>query len=114
MLKQFFLAVLMIVVALAGVPTFSLAAPANGKAMMAMENCDCPSGKSMNDMPCHEDGGCLPSLDCFIHCSMVPPLAMNPLPLRIPAMLPHKPVLFADTGGRLLSSTYPPYRPPQA
>ena len=113
MLKQFFLAMLMIAVALMGVPTVGFAHSAQGKGMMAMENCDCPPGKSMNDMPCHQDGGCPPSLGCFIHCSTVPPLATQVTPLRTTAMRLPEPMLFADTGGRLLSSTYPPYRPPQ-
>ena len=113
MLKQVLFAVLMIAVALMGVPTVGFAASALGKGMKAMENCDCPPGKSMIDMPCHQDG-CPPSLDCFIHCSTVPPLATQVTPLRITAMTLPKPELFADTGGSLPSSTYPPYRPPQA
>ena len=113
MLKQFFLALLMIAVALMGAPTVGFAASAQGKGTMAMENCDCPPGKSMIDMPCHQDG-CPPSLDCFIHCSTVPPLATQATPLLIPAVALPESVLLADTGGRLPSSTYPPYRPPQA
>ena len=115
MLKQVLFAVLMIAVALMGVPTASFAAHASGKAMTAMENCDCPPGMGKVDRPCHDDASCPPSVDCLLHCSVAPPLATQATPLRVAALLPtSQPVVFTDSGGRLLSSTYPPYRPPQA
>ena len=112
MLKNLFVMVLMVAVAFMGLPTASFAASNHGKPAMTMENCDCPPGKSMNDMPCHQDGGCPPSLDCLTHCSVAPPLATPAMPLRMLALLPQQPALFVDSPGKLISSTYPPYRPP--
>jgi hypothetical protein len=92
------------------VPSVSVAA--HGKSTMAMEHCDCPPGKSTNEAPCNQDGGC--SLDCLTHCGMTVPLATAIQPMRTLGYVPQRPALLHDSPGIFLSSIYPPYRPPQA
>jgi hypothetical protein len=112
MLKQLVVLVLIVAVAVLGVPTASFVVQHHDSAAMAgMENCDCPPGKA-GDMPCH-DNGCPPSMECLSHCNMTPPLATTAGFVRIAHLVTQRPMLFADSPGRLLSSSYPPYRPPQ-
>ena len=113
MLKQLMVLVLIAAVAGLGLPTASFAIQHHASAAMAgMENCDCPPSKSTGDMPCHDDG-CPPSIECLSHCSVAPPLATTAGFVRIAHPVTQQPVLFSESPGRLLSSSYPPYRPPQ-
>ena len=113
MLKQLTVLVLIVAVAVLGLPTASFSVQHHDSAAMAgMENCDCPPGKSTGDMPCHENV-CPPSMGCLSHCSVAPPLATTAGFVRIAQPVTQQPVMFAYSPGRLLSSSYPPYRPPQ-
>ena len=113
MLKQLMVLVLIVAVAVLGLPTTSFAVQHHDSAAMAgMENCDCPPGKSTGDMPCH-DNGCPPSMECLSHCGMAAPMATAASFVRIAHPVTQQPVQFIESPGRLLSSSYPPYRPPQ-
>lgn len=111
MLKRFLILVLIVAVGVLGMPAIGTAAH-HGGAMMAMADCECPPGMDMGDMPCHHDG-CPPSLDCTTHCGIATPVATAAVQPRMPEPVSKHPVLLADSPGRLLSSIYPPYRPPQ-
>jgi hypothetical protein len=113
MLKRFLILALIVAVGVLGMPPMGTPGH-SAQAMTAMADCNCPPG-AMGDMPCHGGGmdGCPPSLDCMTHCGLAAPAATVAAYTRIPEPVSTQPLLLADSSGRLLSSIYPPYRPPQ-
>ena len=111
MLRRLFVLLLVVSVVSLGLPTFAHAGHANHEAMSQTmsHDCVCPPG---HDMPTSDESdSCAATLGCMMQCAT----AQSPASLDISVPVdpvPTQSVLGAVISETILSSSYPPFRPP--
>jgi hypothetical protein len=111
MLRRLLVFLLVVSVVSLGLPTFAHAGNAKHEAMSQTmgHDCVCPPG---HDMPASDQSdSCAPTLGCLMHCATAQPVA------SLDASVPPDPVptlsaLGAVISETIVSSSYPPFRPP--
>ena len=111
MLRRLFVMLLIVSVVSLGLPPFAFAGPADHQSMgeTMAHDCVCPPG---HDMPASDKSdSCAATLGCLMQCaaaqsvaSLDPSVAVDPVPTPS--------VLGAAISETILSSSYPPFRPP--
>ena len=111
MLRRLFALLLVVSVVSLGLPTFAHAGHANHEAMTQTmaHDCVCPPG---HDMPkSDKSDSCAPTLGCMMKCSTAQSAAS--LDASVPVSpVPTLSVLSAVNTETIVSSSYPPFRPP--
>ena len=111
MLRRLLVLLLIVSVVSLGLPTFAHAGHANHEAasQTMAHDCVCPPG---HDMPKSDtSNSCAPTLGCLMQC------AAAQSPASVDASIPFDPlpilsVLGSPMSETILSSSYPPFRPP--
>ena len=110
MLQRLFVLLLVVSVVSLGLPSFAYAEHGDHAAMSETmaHDCVCPPG---HDMPKSDESDCAPTLGCLLQCAIAHPAAS--LDASVPVdPTPTPRVLGAVTSETILSSSYPPFRPP--
>ena len=111
MLRRFFVLLLVVSVVSLGLPTFAHAGHTNHEAVSQpmAHDCICPPG---HDMPTSDESdSCTPTLGCLMQCATAQSAAYLEISVPVDA-LPTLSVLSAVISEPILSSSYPPFRPP--
>lgn len=110
MFRRIFALLLVFSVVTLGMPSFALAGTMSDHSVaQAMHDCVCPPG---HEMPSSDDSDpCMPTLGCMIHCGLAP------MGMTVDLASPAEPGPTAaapdiEIPGPVLSSSYPPFRPP--
>lgn len=111
MLRRLFVLLLVISVVSLGLPTFAYAGYASDQAanQTMTHDCVCPPG---HDTPTSdESSSCTPTLGCLMQCATAQAAASleNSVPVYAVPALSVPPAVISET---ILSSSFPPFRPP--